>query len=82
MARSLFQKLPTRPVDLFEGFIERRGDLRSRQTNVEFFEARRASRQKFPFVVTVFGWLLCAAYGVSVAIVAWLIIGTLTMYRF
>jgi hypothetical protein len=81
MARSPFQKPPIPPVDLFEDFVEQHGDLRSRQTNVVFFQPQRSSRQKFPLIVTVITWLICAAFGISVAFVAWLIIGTLTMYR-
>ena len=81
MARSLFQKPPVRPVDLFENFIEQRGELRIRRTNLEFPEARRLSGQKFPLIMTVLVWLMCAAFCVSVVFLAWLIVGALTMYR-
>jgi hypothetical protein len=81
MARSGFDKPPIRPVDLFEDFIEQRGDLPPRQTNVEFFAARRSSWQKRPLIVTVVAWLICAAFAVTVAFVARLMISALTMYR-
>lgn len=79
MARSPFQKRPVRPVDLFE---ERSGDLRSRQTKLVILQALRSPRQKHPLIITVIALLMCAAFGISVASLAWLIIGTLTMYRF
>jgi hypothetical protein len=66
MARSLFQKLPIKPVDLFE---ERRG------------EALCAPR-KHSMIVTLIALLVCAAFCIGVTAVAWLIIGTLTMYQF
>ena len=81
MPRSAFDKPPIRPVDLFEDFVEQRGDLRPRQTNVEFVEARRSSRQKRPLIVTVVAWLICAAFAITVGFVAWLMIGALTMYQ-
>jgi hypothetical protein len=81
MARSAFDKPPIRPVDLFEDFVEQRGDLRPRQTNVEFFEARRSSGQKRPLIVIVVAWLICAAFAITVGFVAWLMIGALTMYQ-
>jgi hypothetical protein len=81
MPRSAFDKPPIRPVDLFEDFVEQRGDLRTRQTNVEFVEARRSSRQKRPLIVTVVAWLICAAFAITVGFVAWLMIGALTMYQ-
>jgi hypothetical protein len=76
---SLFQKPPIRPVDLLE---ERRGDLRSRQTNTVILQALRSPRRKHPLIATLIALLICASYGISIAFVAWLIIGTLTMYRF
>jgi hypothetical protein len=80
MARSPFQ-LPMRPIDLFENFVEQRGDLRPRQANVEVFEPRRSSRQKISPIIAVIAWLICAAFCAGVAFLAWLIIGALTIYR-
>lgn len=80
MARSPFQ-LPMRPIDLFEDFVDRRGDLRSRQADVEFFEPRHSSRQNVPPIIAVVAWLICAAFCVGVAFLAWFIIDALTMYR-
>lgn len=81
MARSFFHKEPIRPVDLFENFIEQRGDLRLRQINVRFFEAI-ASQQKISLTVTVSAWLTCAALCSGIGLVAWLISDAVTMYRF
>jgi hypothetical protein len=79
MPRSLFQKPPIRPIDLFE---ERRGESRSRQTNSVILRELHSPRQKHPLIVTLIALLICSAYVISVAFVAWQIIGTLTMYRF
>lgn len=81
MARPLFQQPPIRPVDLFEDFVEQRGDLRSHRANAESLEAPGSSRQKFLLIITVVAWLICAAFGIGVAFIAWLIVSALTMYR-
>jgi hypothetical protein len=81
MPRPFFHKEPIRPVDLFEDFIEQRGDLRLRQINVRFFEAI-ASQKKVSLTVTVSAWLTCAALCIGVGLVAWLISDAVTMYRF
>lgn len=77
MAQSLFQKPLIRPVDLLEDFVEKRGDLRARQTNV----AGRSPSQKHPLIVTI-AWIICAAFCIGVWFIARFIIDTLTMYRF
>jgi len=78
MAR-LFQKPPIRPRDLFEDFVERRGDLRPpRPYNVAF--ERRPSRQRPTFVVKAIAWLVFLALATIIWFAAWLIIGQFTMY--
>jgi hypothetical protein len=78
MVRPLRQKPPIRPVDLFE---KRRGELRSRQTNMMILQALRSPRQEHPLIVAV-AWLIFAVFCIGIGFVAWFIIGTLTMYRF
>jgi hypothetical protein len=79
MAR-LFQKLPIRPRDLFEDFIEQRGDLRRRRPyNVDFVR-RRPSQQKPTLIVRAIAWLLCLVLATIIWFAAWLIIAQLTLY--
>ena len=79
MAR-LFQKPPIRPRDLFEDFVERRGDLRpGRPYNVDVVR-RRPSRQRPTLVVKAIAWLVCLALATIIWFAAWLIIGQFTMY--
>jgi hypothetical protein len=79
MARPPVQKPPIRPRDLLES---RRGDLRSRQTNKVISQALRSRRQEHHLIVAVIVWLIFAAFCIGIGFVAWLIIGTITMYRF
>jgi len=79
MAR-LFQKPPIRPRDLFEDFVEQRGDLRSRRPYNVGFVRRRPSRRKPPLVVKAIAWLLCLTFATIIWFAAWGIIGQLTMY--
>jgi hypothetical protein len=80
MARSLFRKPPIRPRDLFEDFVEQRGDLRSRRPyNVDFVR-RRPSQQRPTLVVKAIAWLLFLILATIIWFAAWLIIGRLTMY--
>jgi hypothetical protein len=80
MAR-LFQKPPIRPRDLFEDFVERRGDLRPRRRpyNVDFVR-RRPSRQRPTLVVKSIAWLLCLILAAIIWVAAWGIISQLTVY--
>jgi hypothetical protein len=79
MAR-LFQKPPIRPRDLFEDFVERRGDLRFRRRLSVDVEPRRPWQQKHPLTVRAIAWLLCLAFATIIWFAAWGIISQLTMY--
>jgi hypothetical protein len=79
MVRSPLQKSPLRPLDLFE---KRRGELRSRQTNMVISQALRSRRREHPLIITLFALLFCVAIGIGVASVAWLIFGSFAIFRF
>jgi hypothetical protein len=79
MAR-LFQKPPIRPRDLFEDFVERRGDLQARRSSNVKLVRRGPSRQRPTFVVKAIAWLLCLMMATIIWFAAWGIIGQLTMY--
>ena len=79
MAR-LFQRSPIRPRDLFEDFVERRGDLRPRRPYNVGFVGRRPSRQRPTLVVKAIAWLVCLTLATIIWFAAWGIICQLTMY--